>query len=39
VPEEITVLIERMDRLEAAHKEINAKLDALLTILSGANGD
>lgn len=36
--EEIQLLIERMGKLEMAHKEINEKLDKLLTILSGANG-
>jgi len=38
VPEETDPIIARIEQIEAAHKEINTKLDALLTILSGANG-
>jgi len=38
VPEETDPIVARIERLEVAHKEINEKLDALLTILSGANG-
>lgn len=38
MPEETDPIVARMERIELAHKEINTKLDALLTILSGANG-